>query len=54
MAEKGIPEQIVDEFLGEIARQEVLNPIKLYALKKILDLDKPKKAEILKAIREDN
>ncbi len=53
MAEKSIPEQIIEEFVGKIARQGILEPEKLFILKTVLSSDKPKKAFILKAIRED-
>lgn len=53
MTEKSIPEQIIEEFVGKIARQEILEPEKLFILKTVLNSDKPKKALILRAIRED-
>jgi hypothetical protein len=53
MAEKSIPEQIIEEFVRKIARQEILEPEKLFVLKAVLSFDKPKKVDILKAIRED-
>jgi hypothetical protein len=54
MAERSIPEQIIDEFIGEIARQKTLEPKKLFVLDTILRSEKPKKAEILLAIRGDD
>ena len=54
MAEKSIPEQIIEEFVGKIARQEILEPEKLFILKTVLISDKPKKVDILKAIRGDD
>jgi hypothetical protein len=53
MAEKSIPQQIIDDFMGKITRQEIIDPEKLFVLKAVLDTDKPKKADILKAIRGD-
>ena len=53
MAEKSIPEQIIEEFVGKIARQGILEPEKLFILKTVLSSDKPKKAFILKALKED-
>lgn len=54
MAEKSIPDQIIDDFMGKIEKQGILDPEKLQALKEILNNDKPKKAEILQAIRGDD
>lgn len=54
MAEKSIPEQIVDEFIGEIARQKIVEPEKLFVLATILRSEKPKKADILKVIKGDD
>jgi hypothetical protein len=54
MAEKSIPEQIIDDFMGKIAKQRILEPETLFVLKAVLDTDKPKKADILKAIRGDD
>jgi hypothetical protein len=54
MADKSIPEQIIDDFMGKITRQKILEPEKLFVLKAILDTAKPKKADILRAIRGDD
>lgn len=51
MSEKSIPEQIIDEFIDEINRQRTLTPEKLLILKTILLSEKPKKADILMAIK---
>lgn len=53
MAEKSIPEKIVDVFLEKVTKQKVLNKDKLDSLKTVLKSDLPKKADILKAIREE-
>ena len=53
MAEKSITEQVIDKFIGKITKQEILKEEKLFVLKAVLDSDKPKKADILKAIREE-
>jgi hypothetical protein len=54
MAERSIPEQIIDEFIGNIAKQKTLGPEKLFVLETILRSEKPKKADILKAIKGDD
>ena len=54
MAEKSIPEQIIDEFVVKVAHQGVLEPERLTYLKILLKTEKPKKADILKAIRGDD
>ena len=54
MAEKSIPDQIIDDFVGKIAKQVILEPEKLYVLKAVLSSEKPKKADILKAIKWDD
>ncbi len=53
MTEKSIAEQIVDEFIGNIAKTEVIDEKRLEKLKTVLNSEKPKKADILKAIKED-
>ena len=54
MAKKSIPEQIIEEFVGKISKNEILEPEKLFILKTVLSSDKPKKADILKAIKGDD
>ena len=54
MAEKSIPEKIIEAFVGNVARQEILEPAKLFILKAVLSSDKPKKADILKVIKEED
>ncbi len=53
MAEKSIPEKIVDDFLEKITKQEILDKERLEKLKTVLNSDQPKKADILKAIKEE-
>ena len=53
MAEKSIPEKIVDVFLEKVTKQKVLDVDKLDSLKTVLKSDLPKKADILKAIKEE-
>jgi len=53
MAEKSIPEKIVDDFLEKITKQEILDKERLEKLKTVLNSDQPKKADILEAIKEE-
>ena len=53
MAEKSIPEKIADDFLEKITKQEILDKERLEKLKTVLNSDQPKKADILKAIKEE-
>lgn len=53
MAEKSIPEKIVDDFLEKITEREILDKERLEKLKTVLNSDQPKKADILKAINEE-
>ncbi|MBL6994755.1 hypothetical protein [Desulfobacula sp.] len=53
MAEKSISEQIVDAFIDTVAKSEVVDSDRLEKLKDVLNSDKPKKADILKAINEE-
>lgn len=52
MAEKSIPEKIVDGFLEKITEQGILDKEKLDSLKAVLNSNQPKKVDILKAIKE--
>ena len=53
MAEESIPDKIVDDFLEKITQQEILDEDRLEKLKTVLNSDQPKKADILKAIKEE-
>ena len=53
MTEKSIPEKIVDDFLKKITKQEILDKEKLEKLKTVLNSDQPRKADILRAIKEE-
>ena len=53
MAEKPIPEKILDDFLEKITKQEILDKERLEKLKTVLNSDQPRKADILKAIKEE-
>lgn len=50
MPEKSISEQIIDEFIEGIGKAEILDKKRIDSLKAVLDSDKPKKADILKAL----
>lgn len=52
MIDKSIAEQIVDEFIEIVTKTEILDRECLVKLKTVLNSDKPKKADILKAITE--
>jgi len=54
MAEKSIPEQIIDDFLEKITQKKILDKEKIADLKDVLSSEQPKKADILKAIKEDH
>ena len=48
--EKSISEQIIDEFIDNIEKAEIIDNESLTRMKAALGSDKPKKADILKAI----
>jgi hypothetical protein len=52
MAEKSISDQIVDEFIESIEKSKIIYGDRLAKLKTVLNSDKPKKNEILKALKE--
>jgi hypothetical protein len=54
MTEKSIAEQIVDEFVENVAKTEVIDQNRLGKLKIVLNSDRPKKADILEAIKEED
>ena len=53
MAEKSIAEQIVDEFIKNVTKSKIIDSERLVKLKIVLNSDKPKKADILEAITEE-
>lgn len=54
MAEKSISEQIVIEFIDKVAKSEIVDADRLEKLKDVLNSDKPKKADIIKAISKED
>ena len=54
MAEKSLAEQIVDEFVENVAKTEVIDEKRLGKLKTVLNSEKYKKADILEAIKEED
>ena len=54
MAEKSISDQIIDDFIEKVSVSKILSNDRQKALRETLKLDKVKKADILKAIKEDD
>ncbi len=50
MSEKPISEQIIDEFVEDVKKTDIIDKENLARLKAVLNSDKPKKADILNAI----
>jgi len=53
MPETSISEQIVNEFIESVEKSEIIDGDRLAILKTVLNSDKPKKADILEAIKEE-
>jgi len=54
MVEKSISEQIIDGFIKNVEKAQIISEDSLTRLKMVLDSDKPKKADILEAIGGQN
>ncbi len=54
MAEKSIPEQIIDNFIDKLSKYELLKENSIESLKNILNSDNPRKQDIFNVIKENN